>query len=194
MNQYWLLLQQQAKLYTGKTVIFNASFTFIADKGHQYSNMKSEKRVPRLIMWVAMICCLLVLSKFILFKKSPGYYRQYFTHGYHAYSIKEGWKHANTKPFSSIRLLSGRYVTSAYSYKNIGGNIVGFIPVGLLLPLLLPVFRNFFAATGMVLLISLLFELLQLVGGLGSFDVDDLILNTAGGIAGYLLYKLFARR
>jgi len=155
--------------------------------------MKQEKKASKFILWIALFCCLLILSKFILFKKSPGYYKQYFAHGYHAYSVKEGWKHANTKPFSSIRILSGRYVTSEYSYKNIGGNIVGFIPLGLLLPFLIPVFRNFFALTGMVLLISLSFELMQLVAGLGSFDVDDLILNTAGGIAGYLLYKLLAR-
>ena len=148
-----------------------------------------------MILWVAMICCLLILTKFILFKKSPGYYRNYFAHGYHAYSVKEGWKHANIKPFSSIRLFAeSKRVTSEYSYRNIGGNIVGFIPLGLLLPLLMPFFRNFFTATGMVLLISLLFELTQLIAGLGSFDVDDLILNTAGGIFGYLLYRLFGRK
>ncbi len=155
--------------------------------------MKQEKKVSTFILWIALFCCLLVLSKFILFKQSPGYYKQYFAHGYQAYSVKEGWKHANTKPFSSIRILSGRYVTSEYSYKNIGGNIVGFIPLGLLLPFLIPLCRNFFALTGVTLLISLSFELVQLVAGLGSFDVDDLILNTAGGIAGYILYKLISR-
>ena len=45
----------------------------------------------------------------------------------------------------------------------------------------------------MVLLVSLSFELVQLLAGLGSFDVDDLILNTTGGIAGYILYKLIGR-
>lgn len=156
--------------------------------------MKQEKKGSKLILWIALFCCLLILSKFILFKKSPGYYKQYFAHGYHSYSVKKGWKHANTKPFSSIRLFAeSKYVTSEYSYKNIGGNIVGFIPLGLLLPFLIPVFRNFFGLTGIVLLISLSFELLQLLGGLGSFDVDDLILNTAGGIAGYILYRLIRR-
>ena len=153
--------------------------------------MKQEKKASKFILWIALFCCLLILSKFILFKKSPGYYKQYFAHGYHAYSVMKGWKHANTKPFSSIRLFAeSKYVTSEYSYKNIGGNIVGFIPLGLLLPFLIPVCRNFFALTGMVLLVSLSFELVQLLAGLGSFDVDDLILNTTGGIAGYILYKL----
>ncbi|MEQ1799874.1 MAG: VanZ family protein, partial [Lacibacter sp.] len=97
--------------------------------------MKQEKKGSKFILWIALFCCLLILSKFILFKKSPGYYKHYFAHGYHAYSVKKGWKHANTKPFSSIRLFAeSKYVTSEYSYKNIGGNIVGFIPLGLLLP------------------------------------------------------------
>ena len=34
--------------------------------------------------------------------------------------------------------------------------------------------------------LSLLVELLQLVFKVGSFDVDDMFLNTLGGIAGYL--------
>jgi glycopeptide antibiotics resistance protein len=38
--------------------------------------------------------------------------------------------------------------------------------------------------------LSLTFELLQLFFRLGSFDVDDLLLNTAGGMIGYLPFKL----
>ncbi|WP_186577017.1 VanZ family protein [Aquibacillus kalidii] len=34
--------------------------------------------------------------------------------------------------------------------------------------------------------VSLSFEIIQLVFKLGSFDVDDLILTTLGGILGYL--------
>ena len=37
--------------------------------------------------------------------------------------------------------------------------------------------------------LSLLVELLQLVFKVGSFDVDDLFLNTIGGLLGYLVYK-----
>ena len=35
---------------------------------------------------------------------------------------------------------------------------------------------------------SLLVELTQLIARTGSFDVDDLILNTFGGLIGYILY------
>ena len=39
-------------------------------------------------------------------------------------------------------------------------------------------------------LLSLTIEITQLLTRVGSFDVDDLILNTAGGIAGYLLFYI----
>ena len=38
--------------------------------------------------------------------------------------------------------------------------------------------------------LSLLVELIQLVTKVGSFDVDDIILNTIGGAIGYIVYKV----
>ena len=37
-----------------------------------------------------------------------------------------------------------------------------------------------------------LIELIQLVSKVGSFDVDDLLLNTIGGICGYILFVICA--
>lgn len=139
-------------------------------------------------LWVALFACLLVLSKYILFKKNPGYYKNYFAHEYKRYSVQDGWDKANLHPFSTIRLFSSNRVSSEYSYKNIGGNIVGFIPIGILLPLLLRGWRRFGWHMLTVFLLSLCFELAQLFTGIGVFDVDDLILNTAGGIIGYIIF------
>ncbi|WP_199690023.1 VanZ family protein [Clostridium sp. 1xD42-85] len=36
-----------------------------------------------------------------------------------------------------------------------------------------------------------MFELLQFIFKFGSFDVDDMLLNTLGGVLGYLPIKLF---
>lgn len=38
-------------------------------------------------------------------------------------------------------------------------------------------------------ILSLLIETTQLVFKVGSFDVDDLLLNSIGGILGYLAYR-----
>lgn len=37
--------------------------------------------------------------------------------------------------------------------------------------------------------LSFAYEILQLLFGFGSFDIDDLILNTFGGVLGYLTIK-----
>jgi glycopeptide antibiotics resistance protein len=147
-------------------------------------------RPVKILLWLALVGCMLVLSKYILFKKSPRYYKHYFAHEYKNYKVSEGWEHANLKPFSTIRLFSSKRVSTEYRYKNIGGNIIGFLPLGIILPLLFPLLRKFGFLAGTVFLLSLLFELTQLVAGIGVFDVDDLILNTAGGVAGFILYYI----
>ena len=139
---------------------------------------------------MGLLFCMLILSKYILFKKSPRYYKHYFAHEYKRYHVKEGWETANLQPFSTIRLFSSKRVSAEYSYKNIGGNIIGFIPLGIFLPLLFSFLGRFARLTITVFLVSLLFETTQLVAGIGVFDVDDLILNTAGGMLGYILYAI----
>jgi glycopeptide antibiotics resistance protein len=152
--------------------------------------MNRDNKLIRILLWTGLLFCMMVLSKYILFKKSPRYYKHYFAHEYKRYTIDKGLDAANLQPFSTIRLFSSKRVSAEYSYKNIGGNIIGFIPLGILLPLLFSFFRRFIWLTGTVFLISLLFETTQLVAGIGIFDVDDLILNTAGGILGYILFAL----
>ncbi|MFI5130340.1 MAG: VanZ family protein [Chitinophagales bacterium] len=154
------------------------------------SNFSMEKRekAMRVVAWIGMLFCLLVLSKYILFKKGPRFYKSHFRRDYKGYTVREGWENANITPFHTIRLFSSRRVSSEYSYQNIGGNIVGFIPLGILLPLVFSFLTNGVRLAGFVFGISLLFETIQLITGVGIFDVDDLLLNTAGGLIGYILY------
>ncbi|MEI3265755.1 MAG: VanZ family protein [Frisingicoccus sp.] len=53
--------------------------------------------------------------------------------------------------------------------------------------------RNFFRVVGMTFLLSLFIECIQLIFRVGSFDVDDLILNTLGGLIGYVIFWLMNR-
>ena len=46
---------------------------------------------------------------------------------------------------------------------------------------------------GNVLAFSLSIELVQLITKLGVFDVDDIIMNTFGGMLGYIIYYILAR-
>jgi glycopeptide antibiotics resistance protein len=151
--------------------------------------MSSSLSPVKIIGWVLFFSFMVLLTRNILFKKSPAYYKNYFREEYRHYSIKQGWKQANTTPFSTIRLFyNSRNMNSEYKANNLLGNFVGFVPLGLLLPFLLPWFRHGIKITVTGFLLSLCYELTQLVLGIGIFDVDDLILNTAGCLAGYIIF------
>lgn len=70
---------------------------------------------------------------------------------------------------------------------NLAGNVLAFVPFGFCLPLLWRRQVNCFVTTVCAFSLSLLAETLQLVFRLGCFDVDDVLLNTLGGLSGYLL-------
>ncbi|HEU4472209.1 MAG TPA: VanZ family protein [Flavisolibacter sp.] len=74
------------------------------------------------------------------------------------------------------------------SHKQIVGNLALLMPMGVYLPLLYRV-RGFFAFLVICLCFSVLIEFLQLVTSYRSTDIDDIILNTTGACAGYLLFR-----
>ena len=53
--------------------------------------------------------------------------------------------------------------------------------------------KGFLFTTFVTFELSLVVEILQIVFRVGSFDVDDLILNTLGGMLGYLLLELIEK-
>ncbi len=98
----------------------------------------------------------------------------------------------NLVPFNTINKF---LVVENFNYKvwiiNLLGNIGVFIPFGILLPM---VFGNksikllIIFESGLITL-----ETLQLLTRRGSFDVDDIILNTIGALTGYLIYQLISK-
>lgn len=73
---------------------------------------------------------------------------------------------------------------------NVWGNVICFIPFGFFVPIVFKRMRSGIVVTILTLSFSFMIEVFQLVFKIGSFDVDDLFLNTIGGIAGYIIYKL----
>lgn len=98
--------------------------------------------------------------------------------------------HPNFTPFESILL----YVNGYHSYEfetwffNLFGNVLLFVPLGFLLPILFSKARRFSMTIIWTMLASLTIELTQRGTRLGSFDVDDLILNVLGGAIGYAVW------
>ena len=100
--------------------------------------------------------------------------------------------HYNLIPFREItRFYIYRDVVGAKAFVlNLFGNVIAFMPFGLFIPILLKRRRNVKSILRMTFLLSLGIEIIQLLTRTGSFDVDDLILNTLGGLLGYLLFVI----
>jgi glycopeptide antibiotics resistance protein len=88
------------------------------------------------------------------------------------------------------RFYNLRYSEPKMFLLNIFGNVAAFVPFGYLVPKLKQRSTSFFFTALFSFELSLCVELLQLVFKLGCFDVDDLLLNTLGGMLGYLIYRI----
>ncbi|MDI5967493.1 VanZ family protein [Streptantibioticus silvisoli] len=95
--------------------------------------------------------------------------------------------HANFHPGASIRAYFDQpdwHVT----LKEVGGNVLLGLPFGLLLPVLFPKTRGTVRVVVATAFVMLCVETVQGTMVVGrAFDVDDVILNTAGALLGYLL-------
>ena len=69
-------------------------------------------------------------------------------------------------------------------------NILMFVPLGLLIPMIIPVFRKWYVLIPGGFLFSMVIECTQLITQRGYFETDDIVLNGIGGIVGYVLYLL----
>ena len=76
---------------------------------------------------------------------------------------------------------------------NVVGNVAAFIPCGFFLPIVSRRSRRWYNAILICFGLSFCIEVTQLVCKVGSFDVDDLLLNTAGGIIGFISYRIVQR-
>lgn len=139
---------------------------------------KKNKRKIQLISWVVFIIYLVLMVYFLFFSERmgriPGSYYRY-----------------NLIPFTEIkRYLHYRDKIGSFNVLlNLLGNVVCFIPFGFVIPILTPK-QTWVRMFLLSLLASVLVELLQLISMLGSCDVDDIILNTFGGMIGYFLFVL----
>ncbi len=100
-----------------------------------------------------------------------------------------GEYHYNLVLFQEIkRFWTYRHQLGTYAvFSNLFGNVLIFMPFGFFLPMASR-YRSFAAAVLNSFSLSLVVETFQLLTKVGSFDVDDLFLNTIGGAAGYIIF------
>ncbi|WP_405634081.1 VanZ family protein [Streptomyces sp. NBC_01178] len=94
---------------------------------------------------------------------------------------------SNLRPGRSLRQYAEDYTFLA-ACKQAGGNLLLGVPFGLLLPFFVPRRLRMIRTTLLTAVVMAVVELIQgaLVAG-RAFDIDDVILNTAGALLGYFL-------
>ncbi|ALV53650.1 hypothetical protein ASR50_32365 [Streptomyces sp. 4F] len=99
----------------------------------------------------------------------------------------EALTHTNLHPGRSLQAYLDQPALRD-AFKQIGGNILLGVPFGVLAPVVAPLTRGFLRILLLTAVVMLLVEVAQgaLVTG-RAFDIDDVILNTAGALLGYLL-------
>jgi len=147
--------------------------------------------------WFLIIPCLVysyILLKVILFKFGSidlsFLWEQLNRAIENPHRIQNRLQLANLTPFKSIRM-NLKHLSSPHDVINLFGNIAIFMPTGIFVGLM---FRSkllgFVGSCMTSFMLSMGLECSQLVFSMGTFDVDDLILNTMGGVLGYLVFLI----
>jgi len=101
----------------------------------------------------------------------------------------------NLKPFATVKM----YWRILQNSKNVGlmrhavinlvGNVVMFIPLGFFAPCFLKRMRKIFPAMLFLSCLIVTVEIVQYFTFLGTCDIDDLILNMAGVLIGWIFWR-----
>lgn len=71
----------------------------------------------------------------------------------------------------------------------IAANMLLFIPAAICLPVLFPFFRSIWHMLALTCLTTSCIELIQGISGMGLFEFDDILNNTAGAVLGWAVYR-----
>jgi glycopeptide antibiotics resistance protein len=147
--------------------------------------MKKDAKMTNYALWVGRVLFMIYLAGLCYFL--------FFAENYGRVTGLEKYRY-NLVPFKEIeRFWKYRRELGMYSFHNLAGNILGFVPAGFFIPMLWRDKKGFFFTVCLTFQMSLLAEIVQLIFRVGSFDVDDLLLNTFGGMLGYLLLILLKK-
>lgn len=139
-----------------------------------FFNEKFRKKV-RVISGILFITYLLILGYLLFFSSH--------------YGRDMGISKYNIIPFKTISDFIN-YGTKQQIKINIVGNIIAFMPMGFFIPIIFSSKRSLFTVLVFSAFISLTVEIMQYEFVVGAFDIDDIILNSLGGVFGYIVFAL----
>lgn len=163
-------------MMTLKTQLMHTTKNMAANKKRN----SITKRQKRAIAFALFLVYFAILFYFLFFSEKLG--RTYSERTYHY----------NLIPFLEIKRFIQYYKVLGLEavLLNLCGNIGAFIPFGMFLPMFSNRCKKIIYTVFYSFELSLFVELIQLVAKVGSFDVDDVILNTLGGFIGCLIYLI----
>ena len=152
--------------------------------------MRKQGKTLKILWWVYIA----LLFVFVVVKFKGSFYE--LSDRVNTYSM-QGSINYNLIPFRSMSAQIER-ITQWWALKNLLGNIIPFIPFGFLLPITYKKFSSAISIFVIGLASILVIESFQFFTKLGSFDVDDIILNMIGIVCGYVIFlvinRLFVRK
>ncbi len=172
-------------LFTGNLIYILASIlisSFIFFK-------KRKFKVLMLSLFLIYISGILYYTLF-----SPLYNRNFAVTGLTFEAFINYLKSCNFIPFKTIFsyikqfFIFSEEITQEVILLNLIGNFICLIPLCIFIPFFFKKFKKRKKFIFLIILLAFIIELLQLITMNGSFDVDDIILNSTGCILFYLLF------
>lgn len=139
----------------------------------QQSERKKQIHIMKLLLGAIFIGYIVFVFELTIIGRGTSHYLQMNLHPFSGYV--DAWK---------------KYSLS--ELQNCIFNILMFVPLGILFPLIFPRFKEFKWLLLVVVSATLSIETYQTLSGAGIFELDDLFNNSLGGIIGYQLYRLGA--
>lgn len=143
-------------------------------------NVKNRKRI-RVIGKILFVLYVAFIVYFLIFSDWYGRTGVMQEYRYNLVLFQE------IKRFWEYRAQLGTFAM----FTNLFGNVLIFVPFGFFMPMASK-HRSFFSTLFYSFGLSLCVETFQLLTRVGSFDVDDLFLNTIGGVVGYIIFAICA--
>jgi glycopeptide antibiotics resistance protein len=98
----------------------------------------------------------------------------------------------NLVPFHTLSIYLAN-LGSWFWMRNLLGNLALLLPLGLLGPIALPSLDRWWRILILALLVSTAIELTQLLVPDRSADIDDVLVNVAGALIGFAVFRLLRR-
>lgn len=133
--------------------------------------------------WIFFLYALIII-RLIVFKYPYSELRRIASH-WRSDVVWEGLACANFTLFKTIRMYI-RYYERLNSFENLFGNVLVFVPYGILYRLAFQKRWHSVCFFPAVFLFVTGIELFQLLSAFGKFDVDDILLNCVGAVLGFI--------